>query len=115
VREGSVNIENVPGGHTSAADALQALTELSQMLVTARESLARLNRASADLERVISKFEGHRKNAVLAIELFAEVMPSSFAVPRNGVIDRARAELDEQTTQLLRDAAAIVEKAGGLS
>lgn len=75
-----MDLETVPGGYRSGTDAIQALIEKAAILQSAHDMLARIRHMESSVNNLIIATEGDRKDAVRAIELFSEVMPSSLGV-----------------------------------
>lgn len=108
------NVEHVPGGHTSGAAALQTLVELSARLNVARDCARRLDKAHEDIKRAIQQVEHDRRQAVDAIEVYAEAVPGSFdPMPAGETIVSDCNDLVESTSALVNEAERIVRSVQG--
>lgn len=73
--------ENVPGGYRDGRAALAGLVAISQREAVVQDALARTVHMVGELERRLNELKCARKDALSAIDLFADVAPSTLGVP----------------------------------
>jgi hypothetical protein len=88
----AIEPESVPGGFQSGRDALNALVENAQTQGVLRDALTRANHMVASLVSLLNELECERKDALRAIDLFADIAPASLGAyvsvtPTEGMVE----------------------------
>lgn len=73
--------ENVPGGYRDGRAALAGLVAISQREAVLRDALSRAEHMVSLLKTQVNALKGDRADALRAIDLFADVAPSTLGVP----------------------------------
>jgi hypothetical protein len=73
----AIQPENVPGNYPDGRAAIEALIQISQSEAIVRDSLARAEHMTTSLKLLLAKLECERKDALRAIDIFADIAPAS--------------------------------------
>ncbi len=104
-----------PGGYTDGLAALQDLVHLCALLGAALDARTRLNHALSELDRMITRTDGARRDALRAVERFADEQPSSLGVTTSPRIVGGVADLEGRLTVMEREVREVLDRAGPLS
>jgi hypothetical protein len=105
---------SMPGGYLSGAEALRGLVQTTQLLSAAEDCKARLTAALESIDRMISRTNGARQDALRAVERFAEEQPSSLGVITSPQLAAGVADIEGRLSVIERDVREVLDKAGDL-
>lgn len=108
------SLPQMPGGYESGAAAVRDLVHLSQLLSAAQDARTRLNHASGEIDRMISRTDAARRDALRAIERFADEQPTSLGVVPSPQLAGSIADTEGRLTAMEADVAEVLRRAGPL-
>jgi hypothetical protein len=104
----AIQPENVPGNYPDGRAAIEALIQISQAEAVVKDALMRAEHMATNLKLRLAGLSGQRKDALDAIDIFADIAPASLGafVPTQPS-DEARA-VEGNCTQIEADVRALL-------
>lgn len=104
----------IPGGYTTPAEALHALTHNTQMRDLAADAKRRLGAALGTAKAVWDQAEYDRQEALRAVEIFAQIAPDQLGGSCTAEMREGSAQVMASVSDLEREVEELVRQAGGM-